>query len=29
MLSLLMWLSKQQEWQHIHEKVTAGFRIDL
>jgi hypothetical protein len=29
MLSLLKWLCMQQEWQHIHEKVTQYFHIEL
>jgi len=29
MLSLLKWLCMQQEWQHIHEKVTQCFHIEL
>ena len=29
MLSFLMWLSKQQEWQHIHENVMVAYRIDF
>jgi asparagine synthase (glutamine-hydrolysing) len=29
MLSLLKWLSMQQEWLHVHEKVTSTYHIEL